>query len=150
MTSTLLLVQFASQNIALFCCALFAGAATYVSLVEHPNLDAGAAELTDTTVVGSHPRPAIFQAALGIIGSLAAMLAGSAAGAVWWLAGGTVLGAAALLQVFAVLPLTRRLTGREGRADPRSAVQIMARLAKLHAALSLAALAALFMFIMKA
>src|SRR2546421_12566296 len=76
MTSTLLLAQFAAQNIALFCCALFAGAATYVSLVEHPKLDADAAELADTTVVGSHPRPAIFQAALGVVGSLAAMLAG--------------------------------------------------------------------------
>src|SRR2546426_8519541 len=59
MTSTLLLVQFASQNIALFCCALFAGAATYVSLVEHPRLDEGEAELADTTLVASHPRPAI-------------------------------------------------------------------------------------------
>src|SRR5207247_5473206 len=96
MTSTLLLVQFASQNIALFCCALFAGAATYLSLVEHPRLDEGEAELADTTLLASHPRPAIFQAALGVVGSLAAMLAGSAAGATWWLAGGAVLGAAAL------------------------------------------------------
>jgi hypothetical protein len=150
MSSTLLLVQFASQNIALFCCALFAGGATYVSLVEHPRLDEGAVELADTTVLASHPRPAVFQAALGIIGSLAAMLAGSASGAIWWLAGGTVLGAAALLQAFAVLPLARRLTGSEGRADPGSAARIIAKLAKLHAALSLAALAALFMFIMKA
>jgi hypothetical protein len=150
MTSTLLLAQFASQNIALFCCALFAGAATYVSLVEHPRLDEGEAELADATLLASHPRPAIFQAALGVVGSLAALLAGSAAGATWWLAGGAVLGAAALWQVFAVLPLIRRLTGSKGRANPKSAAQIIARLAKLHAALSLAALAALFMFIMKA
>jgi hypothetical protein len=150
MTSTLLLVQFASQNIALFCCALFAGAATYVSLVGHPTMDEGGTELADTHVLASHPRPAIFQAFLSAIGSLAAMLAGSAGGAMWWLAGGTVLGAAALLQVFAVLPLTRRLGEIEPRSDPKSAAQIIARLAKLHAALSLAALASLFMFIMKA
>jgi len=150
MTSTLLLAQFAAQNIALFCCALFAGAATYVSLVEHPRLDEGEAELADTTLVASHPRPAIFQAALGAVGSLAAMLAGSTAGAMWWLAGGAILGAAALWQVFAVLPLTRRLAGIEPRADPKGAAQMMARLAKLHAALSLAALAALFMLITKA
>ena len=149
MTSTLL-VQFASQNIALFCCALFAGAATYVSLVEHPAMDEGAMELADTAVPASHPRPAIFQACLGVIGSLAAMLAGSAGGAMWWLAGGTVLGAAAALQVFAVLPLTRRLSGIEPRADPKNAAQMIARLAKLHAALSLTALAALFMLITKA
>src|SRR5256885_8108438 len=108
MTSTLLLAQFAAQNIALFCCALFAGAATYVSLVEHPKLDADAAELADTTVVGSHPRPAIFQAALGVVGSLAAMLAGSAAGATWWLAGGAGVRGAGLLAGVGVPPLLRR------------------------------------------
>ena len=150
MSSTLLLVQFASQNVALFCCALFAGAATYVSLVGHPAMDEDGTELADTHVLASHPRPAIFQASLGVIGSLAAMLAGSAGGAMWWLAGGTVLGAAAALQVFAVLPLTRRLAGIEPRADPKGAARMMARLAKLHAALSLAALAALFMLITKA
>jgi hypothetical protein len=150
MTSTLLLVQFASQNIALFCCALFAGAATYVSLVEHPAMDAGATELVDTSVRPSHAKPAIFQAFLGVIGALTAVLAGAAGGALWWLAGGMVLGAAAALQVFAVLPLTRRLAGIEPRADPKNAARMIARLAKLHAALSLAALAALFMLITKA
>src|SRR5437762_14110399 len=111
MTSTLLLAQFAAQNIALFCCALFAGAATYVSLVEQPRLDEGEAELADTALVASHPRPAIFQAALGAIGSLAAILAGSAAGATWWLAGGVVHGAAALWLVFGVGALSPGLDG---------------------------------------
>src|SRR5207302_8759409 len=50
MTSTILLLQFASQNIALFCCALFAGAATYVSLVEHPAADEAGTELADISV----------------------------------------------------------------------------------------------------
>src|SRR3989454_9609877 len=135
MTSTLLLAQFAAQNIALFCCALFAGAATYVSLVEHPKLDEGEAELADTTLVASHPRPAIFQAALGVVGSLAAMLAGSAAGAVWWLAGGAVLGAAALWQGVAMVPLFPPLYRSAGGAEPRFAAPIISRLGELHAAL---------------
>src|SRR3989454_7880414 len=121
MTSTLLLVQFASQNIALFCCALFAGAATYVSLVEHPRLDEGEAELADTTLLASHPRPAIFQAALGVVGSLAAMLAGSTAGAVWWLAGGAGLGGAAFWEGFAGVCLSPPLSGKKGRAEPGKA-----------------------------
>jgi hypothetical protein len=149
MTSTLL-VQFAAQNVALFYCALFAGAATYVSLVEHPTMDEGGTQLANAYVLASHPRPAIFQTCFGVIGALAALLAGSAGGAMWWLAGGMVLGAATLLQLFAVLPLTRRLTGIDPRADPKGAGEMIARLAKLHAVLSLAALAALFMFITKA
>src|SRR3989442_5003671 len=117
MTSTLLLVQFASQNIALFGCALFAGAATYVSLVEPPRLDEGEAELADTTLLASHPRPAIFQAALGVVGSLAAMLAGSTAGAMWWLAGGAGLRAAAVLEGVCEVPLVPPPFPRQGGAE---------------------------------
>src|SRR2546422_5611407 len=118
MTSTLLLVQFASQNIALFCCALYARAAAYVSLVEHPRLDEGEAELADTTLVAAHPRPAIFQAALGVVGSLAAMLAGSAAGAMWWLAGGAGLRGAGVLEGVCGVPLVPPLCRREGGGEP--------------------------------
>jgi len=82
MSSTLLLVQFSCQNVALFCCALFAGAATYVSLVEHPAMEEGGTELADAYVLASHPRPAIFQTSFGVIGSLTAILAGAASGAI--------------------------------------------------------------------
>src|SRR5258708_13177456 len=104
MTSTVLLVQFASQNVALFCCALFAGAATYVSLVGHPAMDEGGTELADTHVLASHPRPAIFQASLGVIGSLSPMLAGSAGGAMWGVAGGRGVRAAGSSPGFASVP----------------------------------------------
>jgi len=60
MDSTLLLLQFTSQNIALFCCALFAGAATYVSLVEHPAMTEGGAKLASTYLLTSHPRTVVF------------------------------------------------------------------------------------------
>src|SRR2546427_13019534 len=120
MTSTLL-VQFASQNIALFCCALFAGAATYVSLVEHPRLDEGEAELADTTLLASHPRPAIFQAALGVVGSLAALLAGSAAGATWWLAGGAGFRSAAVWEGVLTAAFVPPPVGRKGGPAPQKA-----------------------------
>lgn len=149
MTSMLLLVQFASQNVAFFCCALFAGAATYISLVEHPTVVGGGTKLLDAYILASHPRPAILQGCFGLIGSVAGMLAGLAGGAIWWLAGGIVLGAAALLHVFVVMPLTRRCLDIDPRVDPKNAVQVFAKLVKLHAALSLAGLASLFMFITK-
>lgn len=147
MSSILLLVQFASQNVALFCCALFAGAATYVSLVEHPAMEEGGTELADAYILASHPRPAIFQASFGVVGALAGILAGLAGGAIWWLAAGAILGAAALLQLFAVLPLTRRLDEIDLRADPKGALLVISRLTKLHAGLTLAALVALALLI---
>ena len=86
MDSTLLLLQFTSQNIALFCCALFAGAATYVSLVEHPAMTEGGAKLASTYLLTSHPRPVVFQTSFGAIGSIAGILAGLAGGAPSWAA----------------------------------------------------------------
>lgn len=150
MSSTLLLVQFSCQNLALFCGALFAGAATYVSLVEHPAMEEGGTEMADAYVLASHPRPAIFQTSFGVIGSLTAILAGSTSGAIWWLVAGTILGVAALLQMCAVLPLTRRLDEIDFHTDPKGALLVLSRLTKLHAALSLAGLGSLFTFIVNA
>ena len=149
MQSTLLLVQFASQNIALFCCALFTGAATYVSLVEHPTMVEGGRELTGTYTLLAQPRPVFFQTSFAIMGSLAGISAGVTGSAAWWLAGGVVLGIAALLHLFVVMPETHRLIEASESGDPKVRESVsLGRLAGLHAMQSLAGLASLFTFIM--
>ena len=150
MSSTLLLLQFASQNIALFCCALFTGAATYVSLVEHPAMDEGGAKLAGAYLLTTHPRPVIVQASFGVVGSLAGIVAGLAGGGLWWSAGGIVLAGAMLFQLSVVMRVTRGLLDFDPRGDPEAARRLFAKLAKLHAVLSLAGLTSLFMFITKA
>ncbi|MGQ0544128.1 MAG: hypothetical protein ACT4P3_02195 [Betaproteobacteria bacterium] len=146
----LLLLQFASQNIAFFCCALYAGAATYVCLVEHPAVMAGGAELADAYALMAHPRPVVLKASFGAVGALAALLAGVAGGAPWWLAGGALLGAAAAVEVLVVMPLVRRCLDIDARANVFAAEQLFRRLVRLHAALSLAGLGALSVFILSA
>jgi hypothetical protein len=150
MQSTFLLVQFASQNIALLCCALFAGAATYISLVEQPTIIAGGTELSGTYVLLAQPRPVFFQAFFGVAGSLAGIAAGVTGNAVLWLAGGLVLGFAVLFQLAVVLPETRRLLDADLAADPKKASAMFKKLTKLHAVQSLAGLASLSMFILRA
>lgn len=150
MQSTLLLIQFASQNIALFCCALFAGAATYVSLVEYPTVVEGGRELTGTYTLLAQPRPIFFQTSFAVIGSAAGISAGVTGNAAWWLAGGVVLGIAALLHLFVVMPETRRLIETSESGDPKVRESMsLGRLAGLHAMQSIAGLACLFMFIME-
>jgi len=150
MATTLLLIQYASQNIALFCCALYAGAATYVSLVENPTMTEGGVELIDAYVLSSHPRPVILQASFGVLGAAAGMLAGVAGGSLWWLAGGALLALAAGVHVRVVMPLRRRCIDIDPGADRAAAAAEFAKLVKLHAALGLAGLASLFIFIMAA
>jgi hypothetical protein len=149
MQSTFLLIQFASQNIALLCCALFAGAATYVSLVEQPTIIAGGTELTGAYVLLAQPRPVFFQTFFAAVGGLAGISAGITGGTAWWLAGGVVLVFAVGFQLAIVLPETRRLFQGD-MVDPKKVTAVFRKLAVLHAVQSLAGLAALSMFIMKA
>lgn len=149
MSSVLLLVQFASQNVALFCGALFAGAATYVTLVEHPAMDEGGAGLADSYILASHPRPAVFQASFGVAGALAAMLAGFCGADPWWAGGAAVLGTGVVLHVTRVLPLARQVADLD-RSDVKGAQALVLRMARLHALVALAGLAALCVFILRA
>ncbi|MFH1346581.1 MAG: hypothetical protein ABIL01_36125 [Pseudomonadota bacterium] len=144
----LLMIQAISQNIALFCCALFAGSSIYVSLVEDPAAAEGDTELATAYLLWAHPRPAIVQAFFAAIAAVAGILTGVAGGNISWVIGGIVLAMAALLHLFEVVPQTRRLRNIDLVADPKHAATLLTRLARLHAALSLASLGALFIFIM--
>lgn len=150
MQSNFLLIQFVSQNIALLCCALFAGAAAYVSLVEQPTIIAGGTELTGAYLLLAQPRPVFFQTFFAAVGGLAGITAGVTGGAVLWLAGGVVLVFAVLFQLAVVLPATRRLFETDLTADPEKTSGMLRNLTRLHAMQSLAGLASLSMFILKA
>ena len=150
MQSSLVLVQFASQNIALLCCALFAGAALYVSLVEQPAIAAGGAQATGAYVLLAQPRPMFFHTFFASVGALAGITAGVTGGVILWLAGGLVLTFATMFQLAVVLPETRRLFKADLIADPEKATDVLTRLTKLHAVQSITGLVALSMFILKA
>lgn len=116
----------AAEFIATFCCALFAGAALYVNLVEHP------ARLTLETRAAlaewapSYHRGTLMQAPLALVAFLAALAA-------WWLGRepGWLVAALAILApvpftFIAILPTNRRLLepGRDpNSADTRSLLQ---------------------------
>lgn len=147
MNSTLILIQFVSQNIALFCGALVAGAATYVSLVEQPAIAQGGADLASGYLLFSQPRPVIFQASFGALGALCGIAAGMAGASVWWLVGGIALGFAALYQLLIAIPAIRRTLALDLIDKPADAPRLMSHLARLHAVHSMASLGALFLFI---
>jgi hypothetical protein len=149
MSSILLLIQFASQNIALLCAALFAGAATYISLVERPAIARGGPELTGTYLLLAQPRPMFFQTFFAAAGGLAGIAAGITGNAALWLAGGLVLVFAVLIQLVAVLPETRRLFQSDLSADPGKAFNLHRNLTRFHSSQTLAGLASLAIFILQ-
>jgi len=83
------------ELIALLCTGFFAGAAIYISLVEHPaRLECGPA-LAITEFGPSYRRAAVMQASLAVVGCLAAVAAWAQGSATAVLVAGLLLGAAA-------------------------------------------------------
>jgi hypothetical protein len=110
---------------ALLAAAMFAGAALYVSIAEHParsDLDDGAA-LAEWQV--SYPRGALMQATLALIGSVLGALEWLVTGNYIWLLGALLLFANWPYTFIWIMPINRALKARPvDRAGPSSAIDL--------------------------
>jgi len=86
------MLQTVAQFVAMVACGLFAGAAVYINLVEHPARMECGTELAATVFAPSYRRAAVMQASLAALGFLSAVVAWFAGGTLWWLVGGYSLG----------------------------------------------------------
>jgi hypothetical protein len=123
----------ALELIALFATGLFAGAAIYVTLVEHPaRVECGPA-LAITEFRPSYRRGAFMQAGLAGIGCVAALAAWAQGRGTWVLVAGLLLGSAIPFTLLVILPTNKRLL--DPRLDPRTpeAAALLARWGHLHA-----------------
>ncbi len=118
---------------ALLCTGLFAGAAIYVSLVEHPaRLECGPA-LAIAEFGPSYRRGAVMQASLAVVGCLAAVAGWTQGSATSVLIAGLLLGAAVPFTLIAILPTNKRLLDAGlDRGSPEAAA-LLARWGRLHA-----------------
>ena len=126
------------ELIATLCAGLFAGAAVYVSLVEHPaRLQCGLA-LAVAEFGPSYRRAAVMQAALAVVGCVAAVAAWAVGSAAVVLVVGLLLGAIVPFTLIVILPTNRRLL--DPTLDPGSAeaAALLARWDRLHALRTLA------------
>jgi uncharacterized membrane protein len=121
------------ELVAVLCTGLFAGAAIYITLVEHPaRLECGAA-LALTEFRPSYRRAAVLQATLAAAGCLAAVGAWMQGRSLLVLVAGLLLGAAIPFTLVVVRPTNTRLL--DPALDPASAeaAALLARWGTLHA-----------------
>ncbi len=147
MSAFLLMLQAVSQNIALFCCALFAGGSAYISLVEDPAIAKVDSDFSGPYTQMLHPRPAIFLATAAGLGALMGVVHGAAGGTIWWSLGGLLLGSAALMYLVLLIPEARRIA--RGSAGAEAQATLRTRMRRWHAALTLSGLVSLAMFIVQ-
>ena len=126
------------ELIATLCAGLFAGAAVYITLVEHPaRLECGTA-LAATEFGPSYRRATLLQASLAAVGFLAALIAWIRAGELPVLLGGTLLGLVIPFTLIVILPTNKRLLDPRLDRGSAEAAALLERWGKLHAVRSVA------------
>ena len=136
-----------SESLAVLCSGLFAGAALYVSFVEHPaRMQCGTA-LAITQFAPSYKRATVMQASLAAVGTLAAIAAWLMGAPAPWLIGGLLLGAVIPFTLIVILPTNKRLLDPSLDKNSQLAAQLLQRWATLHAVRSALSLASFLLFL---
>jgi uncharacterized membrane protein len=134
--------------IATLSASLFAGAAIYVTLVEHPaRLECGSA-LAVKEFAPSYRRATVMQASLAVVGFVSAVGAWLAGRGTSWLAAGVLLGAVVPYTLVVILPVNKGLVEPSLDAGSQAAVALLTRWGRLHAGRSALSLAALVVMLL--
>jgi hypothetical protein len=132
----------AAQFFATLCAALFAGAALYINVAEHParlSLDTAAAA---AQWAPSYARATLMQAPLAILSFIAALVTWLLGAGVGWLAAALLIGAVVPFTFIGIMPTNRKLHAPGRDLGSRETRELLVRWGTLHAvrtALSLVA-----------
>ena len=135
------------ELIATLCAALFAGAAVYINLVEHParmSLGSGPA-LAEWAP--SYHRATLMQAPLALVGALSAAAAWLGGGGIAWLIGGLLLGLVIPVTLVVIFPTNRELLDPATAGNLERAGVLLGRWNRLHAVRSALSTVALVLFL---
>lgn len=141
------MLQACAQFFATFSCALFTGAAVYITFVEHPARMACGTEIAATVFPPSYRRATVMQAPLAVIGFLSALAAWLSGADGSWLLGGLLLGLVVPFTLVAIKPTNNELLAQS--LDKRGARTnaLLMRWGRLHAVRSVLSVAALLIFL---
>jgi uncharacterized membrane protein len=131
-----------AQFVATLSCAIFAGAAIYINLVEHPARMSCGTSVAATVWAPSYERATVMQASLAVVGFASGVAAWLLGGGMVWLVGACLLGLVVPYTFIVVLPINTRLQapGRDlGSSETRALLETWGRLHAVRSVLSLAA-----------
>lgn len=135
-----------SGLLALLASTLFAGAAIYITLVEHPaRLECGT-ELAATVFGPSYRRAALMQAGLALAASVAGLAAGLTHGHWLWYLGTTLIFAVVPFTFVVIMPTNKRLLDPARQAAAEDTPALLLRWGRLHAVRSLLSVMAVAAF----
>ena len=133
--------------LAVGCCGLFAGAALYVNLVEHPARMSCGVEIALREFAPSYKRAAVMQASLAVVGGVAGVLTWALAGGRGYLVRALLLLAMVPFTLLVVFPTNKRLLDLHAKSEVGDAHELLEWWNGLHAVRSALSVAA-FVFML--
>ena len=140
--------QASMEFVATLACAIFAGAALYINLVEHPARMTCGTEIAVRQWAPSYKRATWMQAPLAVVGFLCATLAWLAGSSIWWLLGGTLLGLVVPFTFAVILPTNKRLLSPDLDQRSEETQQLLEKWNQLHGVRSGLSTIALIIFLL--
>src|SRR5208337_5232728 len=98
-----------AEFVTVLSCALFNGAAVYITLVEHPARMQCGVEIAATEFAPSYRRATVLQATCAAVGLLASFVAWLAGASFLWLIAGVLLGSVIPFTLIVILPTNKLL-----------------------------------------
>lgn len=136
-----------AQIVATLAAGLFAGAAIYINVAEHPARLESGTPLAATVFGPSYRRAAVMQAALAVVGTAAGIAAWSATAAPAWLAGSALLFLVVPFTLLAIRPTNRRLLDPALDRRAPATRDLLLKWGRLHAVRSVLGAASFFVFV---
>ena len=130
----------ALKFIATVSAGLFAGAALYITAVEHPVRSILETQAAATQWAPSYKRATLMQAPLALIGLVSGILAGVLGAGTGWVGGALLLGSVVPITFIIIMPTNHKLLepGRDlASAETRSLINHWGRLHSIRTGLSL-------------
>src|SRR5260370_23548550 len=132
---------------AALCCGLFAGAALYLNLVEHPARMECGTELAATEFPPSYRRATVLRVSLALLGALCGTLAWFRDRSLGWLVAAGLLVSVIPFTLIFILPTNNQLLDPSLDRRSEKAHLLLTRWGRLHAVRTIVSLAALVLFL---
>jgi hypothetical protein len=136
-----------AEFVAVLACSLFAGAAVYLTLVEHPARMECGVEIAATEFPPSYRRATVMQATLAAVGLLSSIAAWLAGATFWWLVAGALLGSVIPFTLIVILPTNKLLLSPTLDRQSAETERLLSRWGALHAVRSVLSGLALLLFL---
>ena len=135
------------QFVAVLCCTLFAGAAIYINLVEHPARMGCDTKTAATVWAPSYKRATVVQAPLAALSFLAGVGASLFAGGILWLIGAVLIGLVIPFTFIGVMPTNHQLLAPGRDLSSIETRSLLVKWGRLHAVRSVLSLLASIVYL---